>query len=146
MKDSSIKELHNPTDMPDPVKIDSIAEPWINATIIVPDEFLGPVLELCTSKRGIQKHLSYTGTRAMVEYKLPLNEVVFDFYDRLKSITKGYASFDYEITGYEINDLVKVSILINSEPVDALSLIVHRDRSQERGLSLIHISEPTRPY
>ncbi len=136
MKDSSIKELHNPTDMPDPVKIDSIAEPWINATIIVPDEFLGPVLELCTSKRGIQKHLSYTGTRAMVEYKLPLNEVVFDFYDRLKSITKGYASFDYEITGYEINDLVKVSILINSEPVDALSLIVHRDRSQERGRAL----------
>ena len=136
MKDSSIKELHNPTDMPDPVKIDSIAEPWINATIIVPDEFLGPVLELCTSKRGIQKHLSYTGTRAMVEYKLPLNEVVFDFYDRLKSITKGYASFDYEITGYEINDLVKVSILINSEPVDTLSLIVHRDRSQERGRAL----------
>ncbi len=136
MKDGSVIDLHNPTDMPDPVKIDSIAEPWIKSTIIVPDEYLGSVLELCTSKRGIQIHLSYTGTRAMVEYKLPLNEVVFDFYDKLKSLTKGYASFDYEITGYEINDLVKVSILINGEPVDALSLIVHRNRSQERGRAL----------
>ena len=136
MKDSSVQDLHNPTDMPDPVKIDTISEPWIKATIIVPDEFLGAVLELCTSKRGIQQHLSYTGTRALVEYKLPLNEVVFDFYDRLKSITKGYASFDYEITGYEINDLVKVNIMINGDPVDALSLIVHRERSHQRGRAL----------
>ena len=133
MKDGSVIDLHNPTDIPDSVKIDSISEPWIKSTIIVPDEYLGTVLELCTSKRGVQINLNYTGTRAMVEYKLPLNEVVFDFYDRLKSITKGYASFDYEIMGYEINDLVKVSILINGESVDALSLIVHRDRSQQRG-------------
>ena len=133
MKDGSVIDLHNPTDIPDSVKIDSISEPWIKSTIIVPDEYLGTVLELCTSKRGVQINLNYTGTRAMVEYKLPLNEVVFDFYDRLKSITKGYASFDYEIIGYEINDLVKVSILINGESVDALSLIVHRDRSQQRG-------------
>ena len=136
MNDGSIIDLHNPTDMPDPVKINNIEEPWIKATILVPDEYLGPVLELCTSKRGIQNNLSYAGTRALVEYKLPLNEVVFDFYDRLKSITKGYASFDYEMTGYEVNDLVKVSILINGEPVDALSLIVHRDRSQSRGRTL----------
>jgi len=133
MKDGSVVDLHNPTDMPDPVRVESIEEPWIKATIIVPDEYLGAVLELCTSKRGIQINLNYAGTRAMVEYKLPLNEVVFDFYDRLKSITKGYASFDYELVGYEINDLVKVSIMINGDPVDALSLIVHRDRSQQRG-------------
>jgi len=136
MNDGSVIDLHNPTDMPDPVKINNIEEPWIKATILVPDEYLGPVLELCTSKRGIQNNLSYAGTRALVEYKLPLNEVVFDFYDRLKSITKGYASFDYEMTGYEVNNLVKVSILINGEPVDALSLIVHRDRSQSRGRTL----------
>ena len=136
MKDKSVLELHNPTDMPDPVKIDTIAEPWIKATIIVPDKYLGSVLELCISKRGIQEQITYTGTRAMVVFKLPLNEVVFDFYDRLKSITKGYASFDYEITGYEINDLVKVIVMINSDPVDALSLIVHRDKSQQRGRSL----------
>ena len=136
MNDGSIIELHNPTDMPDPVKTNTIEEPWIKATIIVPDEYLGSVLELCTSKRGIQLNLSYAGPRAMVEYKLPLNEVVFDFYDRLKSITKGYASFDYEITGYEVNDLVKVSVMINGDPVDALSLIVHRDRSQVRGRAL----------
>ena len=136
MNNGSKIDLHNPTDMPDPVKVNSIEEPWIKSTIIVPDEFLGPVLELCTSKRGIQINLNYTGTRAMVEYKLPLNEVVFDFYDRLKSITKGYASFDYEIVGYEVNDLVKVSIMINGDPVDALSLIVHRDRSQQRGRAL----------
>jgi len=136
MNDGSVIELHNPTDMPDPVKTNSIEEPWIKATIIVPDEYLGAVLELCTSKRGIQLNLSYAGPRAMVEYKLPLNEVVFDFYDRLKSITKGYASFDYEITGYEVNDLVKVSVMINGDPVDALSLIVHRERSQSRGRTL----------
>tara|TARA_X000000368_G_scaffold205518_1_gene162182 strand:- start:299 stop:1513 length:1215 start_codon:yes stop_codon:yes gene_type:complete len=136
MNDGTVVDLHNPTDMPDPVKINTIEEPWIKATIIVPDEYLGAVLELCTSKRGIQINLNYAGTRAMVEYKLPLNEVVFDFYDRLKSITKGYASFDYELVGYEVNDLVKVSIMINGDPVDALSLIVHRDRSQSRGRAL----------
>ena len=136
MNDGSVIELHNPTDMPDPVKTSSIEEPWIKATIIVPDKYLGAVLELCTSKRGIQLNLSYAGSRAMVEYKLPLNEVVFDFYDRLKSITKGYASFDYEITGYEVNDLVKVSVIINGDPVDALSLIVHRERAQSRGRTL----------
>jgi len=136
MKDGSVIELHNPTDMPESVKIDSISEPWIRSTIIVPDDYLGSVLELCTSKRGVQINLNYTGTRALIEYKLPLNEVVFDFYDRLKSITKGYASFDYEIIGYEINDLVKVNILINGESVDALSLVVHRDRSQQRGRAL----------
>jgi|TARA_B110000116_G_scaffold186465_1_gene161601 GTP-binding protein LepA len=136
MNDGNIIQLHNPTDMPDPVKTKSIEEPWIKATIIVPDEYLGAVLDLCTTKRGIQLNLSYAGPRAMVEYRLPLNEVVFDFYDRLKSITKGYASFDYEITGYEINDLVKVSVMINGDPVDALSLIVHRDRSQARGRAL----------
>jgi GTP-binding protein LepA len=136
MNDGSVVDLHNPTDMPDPVKIDTIEEPWIKATIIVPDEYLGAVLELCTSKRGIQINLNYAGTRAMVEYKLPLNEVVFDFYDRLKSITKGYASFDYELVGYEVNNLVKVSIMINGDPVDALSLIVHKDRSQSRGRAL----------
>ena len=136
MKDGLVVDLHNPTDMPDPVRVESIEEPWIKATIIVPDEYLGAVLELCTSKRGIQINLNYAGTRAMVEYKLPLNEVVFDFYDRLKSITKGYASFDYELIGYEVNDLVKVSIMINGDPVDALSLIVHRDRSQQRGRAL----------
>jgi len=136
MKDHSVLDLHNPTDMPDSVKIDSIAEPWIKATIILPDEYLGHVLELCVSKRGIQEQLSYSGTRALIIFKLPLNEVVFDFYDRLKSITRGYASFDYEIIGYKINDLVKVSVMINGDTVDALSLIVHRDKSQQRGRAL----------
>ena len=136
MKDGRIIDLHNPTDMPDPVKINNIEEPWIKATIIVPDEYLGTVLELCTSKRGVQNNLSYVGSRAMIEYKLPLNEVVFDFYDRLKSITRGYASFDYELAGYKVNDLVKVSVMINGDPVDALSLIAHRDRSQSRGRAL----------
>ena len=136
MKDKSVLKLHNPTDMPNPVKIDSITEPWIKATIILPDKYLGSVLELCVSKRGIQDQLLYAGTRAMIIYKLPLNEVVFDFYDKLKSISKGYASFDYEIIDYKANDLVKVEIKINSDPVDALSLIVHRDRSQQRGRAL----------
>ena len=136
MKDGRIIDLHNPTDMPDPVKINNIEEPWIKATIIVPDEYLGTILELCTSKRGIQNNLSYVGSRAMIEYKLPLNEVVFDFYDRLKSITRGYASFDYELAGYKVNDLVKVNVMINGDPVDALSLITHRDRSQSRGRAL----------
>ena len=136
MKDLSVLDIHNPTDMPDSVKIDSIAEPWIKATIILPDEYLGQVLELCVSKRGIQEQLSYSGTRALIIFKLPLNEVVFDFYDRLKSITRGYASFDYEIIDYKINDLVKVSVMINGDTVDALSLIVHRDKSQQRGRAL----------
>ena len=127
MKDGRIIDLHNPTDMPDPVKINNIEEPWIKATIIVPDEYLGT---------GVQNNLSYVGSRAMIEYKLPLNEVVFDFYDRLKSITRGYASFDYELAGYKVNDLVKVSVMINGDPVDALSLIAHRDRSQSRGRAL----------
>ena len=136
MKDGNVIDLHNPTDMPDPVKINNIEEPWIKATIIVPNEYLGTVLELCISKRGIQNNLSYVGSRAMIEYKLPLNEVVFDFYDRLKSISKGYASFDYELSAYEVNDLVKISVMINGDPVDALSLITHRDRSQSRGRAL----------
>jgi len=136
MKDGSTINLHNPTDMPDLVKVENISEPWIKATIIVPEEFLGSVLELCTKKRGIQLNMSYAGNRPLVEYKLPLNEVVFDFYDRLKSITKGYASFDYEITGYEVNNLVKVGILINGDTIDALSLIVHKDRSEQRGREL----------
>ena len=132
-KDKKVIQLHNPTDMPDPLKIESIEEPWIKATIIAPDKFLGPIIELCTERRGQQVDLTYTGSRAMVIYRLPLNEVVFDFYDRLKSISKGYASFDYDITGFEKNNLVKVSILINGESVDALSLIVHRDRAEKRG-------------
>jgi GTP-binding protein LepA len=129
-------ELHNPADMPDPVKIVSIEEPWIKATIMVPDEYLGGVLQLCTERRGEQVEMTYLGERAMVVYRLPLNEVVIDFYDRLKSISRGYASFDYEITGYAVADLVKVSILVNSEPVDALSFIVHESRSESRGRAI----------
>jgi GTP-binding protein LepA len=136
MNDGSCEELHNPADMPDPVKIKSIEEPWIQATIMVPDEFLGNVLTLCTDKRGIQKDLTYAGNRAMVVYSLPLNEVVFDFYDRLKSCTRGYASFEWHMEGYEQEDLVKVSILVNGEPVDALSLITHRTRAESRGREL----------
>ena len=134
--DGGMVELHNPADMPDPVKIDRIEEPWIQATIMVPDEYLGPVLKLCEDRRGVQQDLTYAGARAMVVYKLPLNEVVFDFYDRLKSITRGYASFDYHIEGYEAGDLVRMSILVNSEPVDALAVIVHRDRAESRGRSM----------
>ena len=126
-------EMHNPADMPDVVKIDRMEEPWIKATIFVPDEHLGAVLKLCEDRRGRQKELTYAGSRAMVVYDLPLNEVVFDFYDRLKSISRGYASFDYSITGYEPGDLVKMSILVNDEPVDALSMIVHRGRAEMRG-------------
>ena len=133
MTDGEVIDLHNPADMPDPVKIDSIAEPWITATIFVPDEYLGGVLKLCQDRRGIQKELTYAGSRAMVVYELPLNEVVFDFYDRLKSITKGYASFDYQWKDYREDDLVKMSILVNDEPVDALSMIVHRSRAEARG-------------
>ena len=126
-------ELHNPADLPDPIKIASIAEPWIKATIFTPDEYLGSVIKLCQDRRGQQRELSYVGTRAMVVYDLPLNEVVFDFYDRLKSISKGYASFDYQIEDYRTGDLVKMSILVNAEPVDALSMLVHRDRAEHRG-------------
>jgi GTP-binding protein LepA len=128
--------MHNPADMPDVMKIDRIEEPWIKATILVPDDYLGSVLKLCQDRRGRQKELTYAGSRAMVIYELPLNEVVFDFYDRLKSISKGYASFDYAIIGYEPEELVKLSILVNSEPVDALSMIVHRTRSESRGRSM----------
>ena len=126
-------ELHNPADMPDPNKIESIAEPWIQAVIYVPDEYLGSVLKLCQDRRGIQKNLTYVGGRAQVTYELPLNEVVFDFYDRLKSLSKGYASFDYEQIGYREGDLVKMGILVNEEPVDALSMIVHRSTAEARG-------------
>ena len=130
-------DLHNPADMPDVVKIDEIAEPWIRATILTPDEHLGSVLKLCQERRGLQIDLSYVGKRAMAVYDLPLNEVVFDFYDRLKSISKGYASFDYVITDYRAGDLVKMSILVNAEPVDALSMLVHRTRADMRGRGMV---------
>ena len=133
MTDGSQLELHNPADMPDPVRIESIAEPWIKATILTPDEYVGAVLKLCQDRRGVQTALTYVGSRAMIEYELPLNEVVFDFYDRLKSLTKGYASFDYSMIGYREGDLVKMSILVNAEPVDALSMLVHRSRAEARG-------------
>jgi len=133
MSDGSSRDLHNPADMPDPVKIVSIEEPWIRATIMTPDEYLGSILKLCQERRGLQADLSYVGSRAMVAYDLPLNEVVFDFYDRLKSISKGYASFDYQITDYREGDLVKMSILVNAEPVDALSMLVHRSAAEKRG-------------
>ena len=136
MRDGSVIEMHNPSDMPDVVKIDHIKEPWIEATILVPDDYLGAVLKLCQDRRGRQKTLTYVGTRAMVVYELPLNEVVFDFYDRLKSVSRGYASFDYHIQGYEEGDLVKLSLLVNSEPVAALSMIVHRHRAESRGRSM----------
>lgn len=125
--------LHNPADMPDPSTIESIEEPWVRATILVPDEYLGSVLKLCTERRGEQEDLTYAGSRAMVVYKIPLNEIVFDFYDRLKSITSGYASFDYELIGYHPSDLVKVQILINEEPVDALAFLCHRTEAEARG-------------
>ena len=134
--DGTSLELHNPTDMPDPVKIKAIEEPWIKATILVPDDFLGAVLKLCEDRRGEQLELTYAGSRAMVVYRLPLNEVVFDFYDRLKSVSRGYASFDYQIDSYREEDLVKVSILVNGEPVDALSMIVHRSQAEPRGRAM----------
>ncbi|MEL6789428.1 MAG: translation elongation factor 4 [Pseudomonadota bacterium] len=133
LTDGSSIEMHNPADMPDPVRIDHIEEPWINATIMAPDDYLGAILKLCEERRGIQQDLTYAGSRAMLVYELPLNEVVFDFYDRLKSISKGYASFDYQIMEHRTGDLVKMQILVNDEPVDALSIIVHRDKSQARG-------------
>jgi GTP-binding protein LepA len=137
MHDGGEIELHNPADLPDPVKIDTISEPWIKATILTPDEYLGGVIKLCQDRRGQQRELSYVGSRAMLVYDLPLNEVVFDFYDRLKSISKGYASFDYQIEGYRIGDLVKMQILVNAEPVDALSMLVHRDRAEQRGRGMV---------
>ena len=136
MNDGEMIEMHNPADMPDIVKIEHIEEPWIKASILVPDEYMGAVLKLCEDRRGRQLNMSYAGSRAMLEYALPLNEVVFDFYDRLKSATKGYASFDYSVTGYEQGDLVKMSILVNTEPVDALSTIVHRERAECRGRAM----------
>ena len=136
MNDGEMIEMHNPADMPEIVKIEHIEEPWIKASILVPDEYMGAVLKLCEDRRGRQLNMSYAGSRAMLEYALPLNEVVFDFYDRLKSATKGYASFDYSVTGYEQGDLVKMSILVNAEPVDALSTIVHRERAENRGRAM----------
>jgi GTP-binding protein LepA len=133
MVDGTVKEMHNPADMPDPTRIDHIEEPWIRATILVPDEFLGAVLKLCEDRRGTQIDLTYAGSRAMLVYRLPLNEVVLDFYDRLKSVSRGYASFDYQIEGYQPGELVKMSILVNEEPVDALATIVHRSRAEQRG-------------
>jgi GTP-binding protein LepA len=137
MRDGTMMELHNPADMPDLTLVDHIDEPRIKATIMVPDEYLGDILKLCQDRRGIQMDLSYAGNRAMVVYDLPLNEVVFDFYDRLKSVTKGYASFDYTITGYREDFLVKMSLLVNDEPVDALSMMVHRDRADMRGRAMV---------
>ncbi len=136
MTNGDIIEMYNPVDMPDVVKIEHIEEPWIKATILVPDEYLGGLLQLCQDRRGVQIDLTYAGNRAMLVYRLPLNEVVFDFYDRLKSISKGYASFDYELDGYGKNDLVKLDIRVNDEPVDALAMIVHRDSAEFRGRAL----------
>lgn len=136
MIDGSQKELHNPADMPDVVKISAIEEPWIKATIMTPDDYLGAIMKLCQERRGIQVDLTYVGPRAMITYELPLNEVVFDFYDRLKSISKGYASFDYNLSEYREGDLVKMSILVNEEPVDALSMLVHRSAAEKRGRAL----------
>jgi GTP-binding protein LepA len=137
LTDGSEIEIHNPVDMPDVVKIAEIDEPWIEATILTPDEYLGSVLKLCQDRRGSQKELTYVGSRALVKYDLPLNEVVFDFYDRLKSVSKGYASFDYHLTDYKPADLVKMQILVNAEPVDALSMLVHRTRAEGRGRAMV---------
>jgi GTP-binding protein LepA len=137
MTNGDVMEMHNPVDMPDVVKIDHIDEPWIRATILTPDDYLGAVLKLCQDRRGVQVDLNYVGKRAMVTYDLPLNEVVFDFYDRLKSISKGYASFDYQLTDYREGDLVKMNILVNAEPVDALSMLVHRTRADSRGRAMV---------
>jgi GTP-binding protein LepA len=136
LTDGSTIQLHNPVDMPEVTKIEAIEEPWIKATILVPDEHLGAVLKLCEERRGEQVDLTYAGARAMVVYRLPLNEVVFDFYDRLKSVTRGYASFDYHLEGYVEGDLVKLSILVNGDPVDALALVVHRSQAEARGRAL----------
>ena len=130
-------EIHNPVDMPDPMQIEEIKEPWIRATILTPDEYLGSVLKLCQDRRGVQIELTYVGNRAMVKYDLPLNEVVFDFYDRLKSVSKGYASFDYQLTDFRPADLVKMQILVNGDPVDALAMLVHRTRAESRGRAMV---------
>ncbi len=137
LRSGEMISLHNPADMPDPTRIERIEEPWIRATILTPDDYLGAVLKLCQERRGVQVDLNYVGARAMAVYDLPLNEVVFDFYDRLKSLSKGYASFDYNITDYREGDLVKMSILVNAEPVDALSMLVHRDRAELRGRVMV---------
>jgi GTP-binding protein LepA len=136
LTNGEVKELHNPVDMPDPVKIRMIEEPWIRATILVPSDYLGAILKLCEERRGTQLELTYVGNRAMLVYRLPLNEVVFDFYDRLKSVSRGYASFDYQVDGYAEGDLVNLSILVNAEPVDALACIVHRSQAESRGRAL----------
>src|SRR5206468_4467443 len=136
LKNGKALEIHNPVDMPDPVYIEEIEEPWIRATILTPDEFLGSVIKLCQDRRGSQVELTYVGNRAMVKYDLPLNEVVFDFYDRLKSVSKGYASFDYHLTDYKPSDLVKLQMLVNGEPVDALSMLVHKTRAESRGRAM----------
>ncbi|MBV9703981.1 MAG: elongation factor 4 [Methylobacteriaceae bacterium] len=136
LRDGTEIDLHNPVDMPDPTRIELIREPWIRATILTPDDYLGAVLKLCQDRRGVQIDLNYVGKRAMVTYDLPLNEVVFDFYDRLKSVSKGYASFDYHLTDYREADLVKMQILVNGEPVDALSMLVHRTRAEGRGRAM----------
>jgi GTP-binding protein LepA len=130
-------EIHNPVDMPDVVRIAEIREPWIEATILSPDDYLGAILKLCQDRRGAQIDLNYVGARALVKYALPLNEVVFDFYDRLKSVSKGYASFDYHLTDYRPADLVKMQILVNAEPVDALAMLVHRSRAESRGRAMV---------
>ncbi len=137
MRDGTMIDLHNPADMPDLTHVDHLEEPRIKATILVPDDYLGDVLKLCQDRRGVQLDLTYAGSRTMVVYDLPLNEVVFDFYDRLKSVTKGYASFDYQMTGYQTDNLVKMSVLVNDEPVDALSMMVHRDRAEMRGRAMV---------
>ncbi len=136
LKNGKAIEIHNPVDMPDPVYIEEIEEPWIRATIMTPDEYLGSVIKLCQDRRGSQVELTYVGNRAMVKYDLPLNEVVFDFYDRLKSVSKGYASFDYHLTDYKTSDLVKLQMLVNGEPVDALSMLVHKTRAEQRGRAM----------
>ncbi len=136
MTNGDLMEMHNPVDMPDPMRIEHMEEPWIRATIIVPADYLGPILKLCEERRGTQVELNYVGTRAMLIYNLPLNEVVYDFYDRLKSVSRGYASFDYHLEGYQTGDLVKLSILVNAEPVDALSMIVHRAHAEARGRAM----------
>jgi GTP-binding protein LepA len=132
----TIEELHNPADMPETTQIERIEEPWIKATILVPDDHLGPILTLCNERRGQQVDLTYVGNRAMAVYRLPLNEVVFDFYDRLKSVSRGYASFDYAMDGYAEADLVKISILVNGDPVDALAFIAHRSQADKRGRAI----------
>jgi GTP-binding protein LepA len=136
MNDGEVRELHNPADLPDTVYIREIEEPWIKATLLTPDEYLGSIIKLCQDRRGVQKDLSYVGSRAMLVYELPLNEVVFDFYDRLKSVSKGYASFDYQLIDHRVGNLVKMSILVNDEPVDALSMLVHAARAESRGRAM----------